>query len=145
MSAMGTHVRHVGREAHAGARGFSMMEILVALIVIAIGVFSMTALIPAGTRSNTKAGQQTRGSELASVTMERLLSTPYGDPDLDAGNHSDPNNPLDGGYFVTWVVEVDQPITRCKRITVETHWPTATATNQVRLIGVNPQANDEAP
>ncbi len=121
------------------------MEILVALIVIAIGVFSLTALIPAGTRTNSKAGQQTRGSELASVTMERLLSTPYNDPDLDPGTHTDPNNPYPGNYYVSWTVDADQPITKCKRITVETHWPNATASNQVRLVGVNPQANDTGP
>ena len=120
-----------------------MIEILVALIVIGIGVFSLTALIPAGTRSNTKAGQQTRGSELASVTMEKLLSTPYNDPDLDVGTHDDPNNPYPGNYYVSWTVELDQPITKCKRITVETHWPTATSSTKVRLVGVNPQANDE--
>ena len=126
-------------------RGFTMMEILVALIVIGIGVFSLTALIPAGTRSNTKAGQQTRGSELASVTMERLLSTPYNDPDIDPGAHNDPSNPYPGSYYVSWTVDQDQPITKCKRITVETHWPTASASNKVRLVGVNPQANDEGP
>ena len=130
------------RASSRDTRGFTMLEVLVALIVIGIGVFSLTAMIPMGTRSNTKSGQQTRGSELAAVTMERLLSTPYNEPDLDAGSHNDTANPYPGGYYVSWSIDVDQPIAHCKRITVETHWPTATALNKVRLVGVNPQAND---
>ena len=70
-------------------RGFTMMEILMALIVIGIGVFSMTAMLPAGTRSTAKSGQQTRGSELSSIIMEQLLTTPYSDADLSAGDHAD--------------------------------------------------------
>jgi prepilin-type N-terminal cleavage/methylation domain-containing protein len=125
------------------ARGFTMMEILVALIVIGIGVFSLTAIIPAGTRSNARSGQQTRGSELAAITMERLLTTPFGDPDLDVGNHSDPANPYPGGYYVSWTVEADAPITNCKRLTVRARWPNANSSNHAELVGVNPRANDQ--
>ena len=131
------------RAAGLNDRGFTMMEIMMALIVIAIGVFSLTALIPAGTRSNAKSGQQTRGSELASITMERLLATPFTDPDLDAGSHSDTANPYPGGYYVTWDVEFDQPIDNCKRITATTRWPTASSNTRVVLVGVNPRANDQ--
>ena len=124
------------------SQGFTMMEILVSLIVIAIGVFTMTALIPAGTRSNAKSGQQTRGSELASVTMERLLTTPYGDPDLTDGSHDDTNNPYPGGYYVSWLVETDAPVPNCKRITVYGRWRSTSGTLLAKLVGVNPKASD---
>ncbi len=128
--------------ARGNARGFTMMEVLMALIVIAIGVFSLVIMIPAGTHSNAKSGEQTRGSELASVTMERLLSTPYGDPDLTAGDHSDSANPYTGGYYVSWKVEDDAPIANCKRITVRTRFGSATGTQLSSLVGVNPRASD---
>lgn len=125
------------------ARGFTMMEILVALIVIGIGVFSMTAMIPAGTRSNAKSGQQTRGSELASITMERLLTTPYSDGDLSAGDHDDAANPYPGGYYVSWTVDANAPIAQCKRITVRTRFRSTSGSILCQLVGVTPQANDQ--
>lgn len=128
---------------HRDARGFTMMEILVALIVIGIGVFSMTAMIPAGTRSNAKSGEQTRGSELASITMEKLLTTPYTETDLTSGSHDDAANPYPGGYYVSWTIEDDQPIAKCKRITARTRFGSSSGTILCQLVGVTPQANDQ--
>ena len=125
------------------ARGFTMMEILVALIVIGIGVFSMTAMIPAGTRSNAKSGQLTRGSELASTGMEKLLTTPYSETDLTSGSHDDTANPYPGGYYVSWTIDVDQPMAKCKRITVYTRFGSASGKVLCKLVGVTPQANDQ--
>ena len=125
--------------------GFSELLVigLVALIVIGIGVFSMTAMIPAGTRSNARSGQQTRGSELASIGMEKLLTTPYSDADLGSGDHEDTANPYPGGYYVSWTVDVDQPIAKCKRITVRTRLGSASGKVLCQLVGVTPQANDQ--
>ena len=125
------------------ARGFTMMEVLMALIVIALGVFSLAIIIPAGTHSNSKSGEQTRGSELAAVTMERLLSTPYGDASVTAGDHSDSANPYTGGYYISWTVEDDAPIPNCKRITVRTRFGSASGTQLASLVGVNPRASDQ--
>ncbi len=102
---------------------------------------SVGAGMPAGTRGVRKAGQNTRGSELAASSIERLLATPYDHPDLDLGAHNDPANPYDGKYFVSWAVDTGQPIVNCKRITVTVRWPSAASLTNVRLIGVRPECD----
>ena len=116
--------------------GFTLVEVMVALVVFAVGALSMVALFPLGTRSVADAGQQTRASELATTTMERLLVTPYFDPDLDPGAHTATGSPLDDIYHVTWNVEDNAPVSGCKRITITVRWPLATSTTRVRLVGV---------
>jgi Tfp pilus assembly protein PilV len=126
-------------------RGFTLVEIPISLMVFAIGVLTVAALISAGIRSGSKAGGQTRASEMASQCVERLLSTPNSDSTMTAGSHQDNPYPYPGGYYLTWVIEDNQPISLCKRVTVTVHWPTATAANPVRLVAISPQADDQTP
>lgn len=125
--------------------GFTLVEVMVALVVFAIGVLAMATLIPFGTRSATKSGESTRASEIASSAMERLLDTPYSDPDLAAGGHTDPSNPYPGSYHVTWNVEDNQPDSLCKRITITVKWPLATSNTSLKLVGITPESNWATP
>jgi len=42
--------------------GFTLVEVLVALMVFVIGVLSIAAMMPSGTQSVNRSGDQTRGS-----------------------------------------------------------------------------------
>ena len=66
-------------------RGFTLVEVLVAITVFAVGVLSLASLMPLGTRNISKSADQSRGSELASACAERLLTTPYADSPLAEG------------------------------------------------------------
>lgn len=123
------------------ARGFTLIEVMVALVVFAVGVLSLAMLIPLGTKGISRSGETTRASELSVATMEKLLATPYTDDDLTAGTHIDTGNPYNGSYHVTWVVENNQPITSCKRITVRVRWPVSTSPVNVSLVGVKPESS----
>jgi prepilin-type N-terminal cleavage/methylation domain-containing protein len=120
-------------------RGFSLIEVMVAVMVFAIGALSLAAVIPLGSGKASQAGRQTLAAELATDRAERLLSTPYDDPDLEAGVHLDPANPRDRYYFVRWNVEADQPVTACKRVTITVHRPALTSPAVVRFVVVVPQ------
>ena len=98
--------------------GFTLIEIMVALVVFAIGVLALGVTIPSATRRISTAGAQTRASSVATERAETLLITPYDDGDLTAGTHTDPSNPIDGIYYLKWVVTDNQPITGCKRVVV---------------------------
>jgi prepilin-type N-terminal cleavage/methylation domain-containing protein len=123
-------------------RGFGLIELAVAIVVLAIGVLGLAALMPMGTRSAAKSGEVTRASELASAQAEKLLATPYSDPDLAPGAHQATPYPHSGGYYLTWVVEDNEPIASCKRVTVTIRWPSPSAPNKAQLVIVSPRAND---
>lgn len=120
--------------------GFTLIEVLIALIVFAIGVLGLAIVIPLGTRKIGKAGQQTRASSLAAECAENLLTTPYGDGDLTAGTHLDPNNPIDGRYYVRWTVTDNTPQTDCKKVLITVARGSPTGTGVVTLTIVSPRS-----
>lgn len=120
--------------------GFTLVEVLVALMVFVIGILSIAAMMPSGSRSVIRSGDTTRGSELASACAERLLSTTYTDADLTSGAHVDPANPYDGKYYVTWSVQDDQPMAQCKRATVSVRWPTSLSAPGASVVVVVPRS-----
>ena len=105
--------------------GFSLIEVMIAMVIFAIGVLSLGVCVPAATKRIGKAGNQTHASTLAAQRAETLLMTPYSDGALTAGTHADAKNPVDGYYYVQWTVTDDQPINACKRIVVNvSRWST---------------------
>jgi type IV pilus assembly protein PilV len=125
---------------HRGSRGFTLIEVLIALIVFSIGALTMVAVVPMGVKKNTVAAQQTRASELASRCAERLLTLPYDDAELDDGAHTDTGNPYFARYYVKWNVDEDQPIARCKLVTITVHYPTSSSASLARIVVVAPEA-----
>lgn len=95
-----------------------MVEVLIAIMVFAVGVLGIAIAFPRGMDKVTDSAGDTRASELASERCELILGMPYDSGDLDSGAHSDPDNPRDGRYNVSWNVETNQPLDNCKRVTV---------------------------
>lgn len=114
--------------------GFTLIEVMIALVVFAIGVLGLAITIPLGSKRIVTAGQQTRGSAMAAEQAEGLLEMPYGAGDLTAGTHDHAGNPLPGNYYVRWVVTDDQPVTGCKRIVVTAMRRSVTATPEATLV-----------
>lgn len=123
-----------------GAGGFTLIEVLVALMIFATGLLALALCVPLATKRVVKAGSQTRASSLASETAEELLTIPYGDGDLTAGTHDDPSNPHEGVYYVRWVVEDDAPSLNCKRVTVKVARGSASRPPEARLVIVTAQS-----
>ena len=124
----------------ADGRGFTLVEVMIALVVMSIGVLALASLLPMGTKKISNSASRTRASELAATLAERLLATPYADEALVEGAHDDDQNPYDGQYYLSWSVEDDQPITACKRVTVFARWPSASSSLTARVIVVTPRA-----
>jgi Tfp pilus assembly protein PilV len=114
--------------------GFTLVEVFIALSVFAVGVLVLALIIPLGIKKSNSASQQSRASQLATIRAEAILDAAYAEPDLDDGTHYDAGNPILGQYYVEWVVEADQPITDCKRITVNVRRPTSTSPIEARVV-----------
>ncbi len=121
-------------------RGFTLIEVMVALVIFATGMLALALCIPMATKRVMKAGSQTRASSIASEAAEELLTVPYGDADLTSGTHDDTANPHDGIYYVRWVVEDDAPTTNCKRVTVQVARRAASNPAEARLVIVTAQS-----
>ena len=87
-------------------QGFTLVEILIALAIFSIGIMAVFALQIRSINQNTAARIQGEETNVASLTMERLIALPYLHDDLDqTGN---PHRETVGPYQVSWNVRVPQ-------------------------------------
>ena len=61
----------------AGERGFTLIEALIAMVVIAIGLMAITNLFVVGAASNTVGNHTTNTTTIATETLERLRNIPF--------------------------------------------------------------------
>jgi prepilin-type N-terminal cleavage/methylation domain-containing protein len=120
--------------------GFTLIEIMVAMVIFAIGVLGLMACMPMASKRVMQSGAQTGASSIAAQKAEELLTTPYGHGSLTAGTHNDPANPRQGNYYTRWVVENDQPLASCKRVTITVARDAVSNTPVVRLVIVTTQS-----
>ena len=98
----------------ATQKGFTLIEVLIAMTVFAIGILAVMSMITTATGGNAKAVAITDATMLSSDVMEEIMALPYDSTDLNAGAHPDPGTVP--GYTVTWDVSVDDPISNVKQI-----------------------------
>jgi prepilin-type N-terminal cleavage/methylation domain-containing protein len=67
---------------HQDCRGFSLIEVLIAMAVFTIGILGLYAMQVNSAKGNTKANQQTGAVTAASQAVEQLMRTPYIDKAL---------------------------------------------------------------
>ena len=105
-------------------RGFTLIEVLIAMAIFSIGILAIGSMQVTSINSNARARMHTEGYTWVVDRIERLTTLPYDDDDLTAGNHG----PVaEGTYAISWNVQDDTPLTGTKAITVT-------------VIGANPRA-----
>lgn len=73
---MGTKTQGTGDE-----RGFSLIEVMVAIVILTVGLLSLAQMMVLSTNANTLSGRMTSCSALAKEQLERLKAAPfYTDP-----------------------------------------------------------------
>jgi prepilin-type N-terminal cleavage/methylation domain-containing protein len=101
-------------------RGFTLIEVLIALVIFAVGILAIASMQIKSISLNSAARMQTEATTAAVDRMERLLSLPYEHPDLVETEL--PQQDQAGAYTVFWLVTDESPISWCKTIAV---WVTA--------------------
>ena len=108
--------------------GFTLIEVLVAITIFAVGLLAVAAMQNSAILMNSKAGKLSNLSTWGMDKVEELSALPYNDPWLEdlgnppvgtdsAGNKHRQVSP-DGYYTIDWTVVNDNPLTNIKNITV---------------------------
>ncbi len=105
--------------------GFSLIEILVAIVILSLVALGIMALLPGGYKQITNSGRSATLNHLGQMQLDYLRSIPVSHSDLVAGTHptpSFPKWPMPGGsadkYSVHWVVEDYTALTNAKSVIV---------------------------
>ncbi len=100
--------------------GFSLIEVLIGLVLLAIGLLAIAGMQITSVRGNFFSSNLTQASVLAQDRMETLRNTPIGDAALAAGNYNDgviPGTIFTRGYNVSVI-----PGTTMLNIVVRVSW-----------------------
>jgi type IV pilus assembly protein PilV len=97
--------------------GFTLIEVLVALTIFAVGLLAIAALQTSAIRMNSTGNRLTELSTLGIDKYEELMGLPFTDPQLAIGGpYTDLNPPA--GYTVRWTVVQDILVANAKDITL---------------------------
>lgn len=137
--------RQISKLAYKGtnSKGFSLIEVLIAMSILSIGILGVAALQIHSIGSTTAAGNLTERLDIAVDRMEKLTSLSYNHPSLSPGEHSfeagnlEPDNQnnlgdgLDndrdgiidepgeiGTNTISWQIRDNQPVVNTKTIII---------------------------
>lgn len=133
------------RKLHRDEAGYSLVEVLVAIIILSIAIIPMVAMFDAGLRAAVLGGNYDTGRALANEELESIRALPYHDPGGPANSvreiyppSSSPHScssPVPSGFScevrTTFVsigesgsdsVEEDSGARTMMRVEVETSW-----------------------
>ncbi len=102
------------------AKGFTLIEIMVAVTLLSVGLLGMAGLTVGIMRSNSLSNQVTTATALAQAKMEDLKREGYsGATDSAEGYNAISGYPL---YSRDTVIDVDTPELGMKTVTITVSW-----------------------
>ena len=82
-----------------------MLEVLIAMVIMAIGLLGLSALQMVAVRGNAFSSEMISASMLAQQKFEELRELAYDDADLTTGAHTETRTDSRGvSYTLTWTV-----------------------------------------
>ena len=119
-------------------KGFTLSEVLVAIVVLSLGLLGLETMHIAAIQVNTIASRMTQATTLAQERAELLMAMPYNDPMLadttskgSFTSYTDPQPPQ--GYTIRWEVDTDVPSAGIKLINIFVTWKNLKASKTFSL------------
>ncbi len=91
---------------HGSPRGFTLIEVMVALAIFSVGLLAIFSMHISSIRGNALARGVTENATVAAGKVEQLMALPYDDSELDpALSHQEAG--ASGYHSITWQVQED--------------------------------------
>lgn len=114
----------------APERGATIIEVMVALVVLAVGILAIGQLFPAGSQGQQKDRMFTTANMLAQERLESLRAVDWADAALANGTHGPDSVGTHNQYALTYVVtQLAAPMDQVKRIDVNVAYTFLTPRN----------------
>jgi len=125
-----------------GSKGFTLIEILVALVILSICLLGLAGMMAKTTRNNSWGGHLTEAATLAQDKLEQLRATPFGMILLNQ-TITDPVKPVGStgiAYTRSWVAvpNIAAPNNTLDVITITVTW-TDTTSHSISMVSAIPQ------
>ncbi len=136
-------------KAGQGRKGYTLVEVMVAMTILSVGMLGLTTLQISGIRGNSLSGSNTEAGNLAKLHMESIINAEYDNPfirDINKANNNNlksvtntdyrnvdlQGNPIDWDrYTLVWNVADDTPIKNTKTIVVMVTWKNGQRKRQI--------------
>lgn len=118
---------HAHRTVPNAERGTSLIELMIALVVLSLGILAVAQLFPAGARGQVQDRMTTAGSYYAQEQLEELNRLSWSDAALTVGRHPPGTATVDLGPTGKWhryydVSILPAPLDNLKKVTVTVTW-----------------------
>jgi type IV pilus assembly protein PilV len=111
------------------AAGFTLVEVIVAIVLLGVGLMGLAALSTTVTRANVQSSSLTTATALAQERAERLRTQDY-DAVVSGGDTRMVDNVA---YTRSWTVTTDDPAPGLKTVAIAVSWTTRGVTHTTRL------------
>ena len=118
-----SHRRREGLElnkAIAGTKGFTLIEVVIGLIILAIGLLGIAAMQVTATKGCYFSSNVTQATFFAQDKLEHLKNLSYSDSDLGSGQHDE--GTISGTIFSRQYHILEDVGNSMKTITVSVSW-----------------------
>jgi prepilin-type N-terminal cleavage/methylation domain-containing protein len=109
--------------------GFSLLEVMFALVFLGIGLLGVAGMIPLATHQIVAAKAVSDGVAVGQTQMEALRTADFGSPSLAAGTYA----AVSGKYGLSWTILDNVPVSGSKRINMTVSWTTTSGTETTQM------------